>query len=152
LYSFADSVVRAFCHLHSALLYIKNKGDRSSLRNFAIAFFLEIFIMTHTTHTQQAIFASFVVDEQTIAQAQLEQHITQQGEVVVQEEFTIVEITCYDYEIYVSDKLIASIRHLQKLIMRCLKSLVGTIHELCLRHCRRCLLAKEASRKRQKSC
>jgi hypothetical protein len=28
--------------------------------------------MTHTTHTQQAIFASFVVDEQTLAQAQLE--------------------------------------------------------------------------------
>jgi hypothetical protein len=45
------------------------------LRNIAIAFYpnlLEIFIMTHTTHTQQAIFASFVVDEQTLAQAQLE--------------------------------------------------------------------------------
>jgi hypothetical protein len=28
--------------------------------------------------------------------------------------------------------------------MRCLKSLVGTIHELCLRHFRRCLLTKIA--------
>jgi hypothetical protein len=64
--------------------------------------------MTHTTHTQQAIFASFVVDEQTLAQAELEQNITQQG---APEEFTIVEITCYDYEIYVGDKLIASITY-----------------------------------------
>ncbi|BAY65605.1 hypothetical protein NIES22_57120 [Calothrix brevissima NIES-22] len=67
--------------------------------------------MTHTTQTQQAIFASFVVDEQLSAQAQLEQHITQQGEVVALEEFTVLEISCYDYEIYVGDKLIASITY-----------------------------------------
>ncbi|MBD2359326.1 hypothetical protein H6G41_32890 [Tolypothrix sp. FACHB-123] len=72
---------------------------------------MEIFIMTHTTHTQQAIFASFAVDEQTLAQAELEQNITQQGEALAPEEFTIVEITCYDYEIYVGDKLIASITY-----------------------------------------
>ncbi len=67
--------------------------------------------MTHTTHVQQAIFASFVVDEQTITQAELEQHITQQGEVLAPEEFTVIEISCYDYEIYVGDKLIASITY-----------------------------------------
>lgn len=64
--------------------------------------------MTHTTHTQQAIFASFVVDEQTIAQGEQERHITQQG---APEEFTVVEITCYDYEIYFGEKLIASITY-----------------------------------------
>ncbi|MBD2359206.1 hypothetical protein H6G41_32265 [Tolypothrix sp. FACHB-123] len=67
--------------------------------------------MTYKTPAQQAIFASFAVDEQTITQAEQEQHITQQGEVLALEEFTIVEITCYDYEIYVGDKLIASITY-----------------------------------------
>jgi hypothetical protein len=66
--------------------------------------------MTYKTLAQQAIFSSFV-DEQTIASAELEQRITQQGEVVAPEEFTVVEISCYDYEIYVGDKLIASITY-----------------------------------------
>ncbi|BAY66682.1 hypothetical protein NIES22_68260 (plasmid) [Calothrix brevissima NIES-22] len=67
--------------------------------------------MTYKTPAQQAIFASFAVDEQTITQAEQEQHITQQGEVVAPEEFTVIEISCYDYEIYVGDKLIASITY-----------------------------------------
>ncbi|MBD2200854.1 MULTISPECIES: hypothetical protein [Calothrix] len=67
--------------------------------------------MTYKTPAQQAIFASFTVDEQTITQAELEQHIIQQGEVVAPEEFTVIEISCYDYELYVGDKLIASITY-----------------------------------------
>jgi hypothetical protein len=67
--------------------------------------------MTHTTHTQQAIFASFVVDEQTLAQAELENHITQQAQVVAPEDFRVVEISCYDHEIYVGQTLIASITY-----------------------------------------
>jgi P-type Cu2+ transporter len=39
-----------------------------------------------------------------------------------------------------ADLVLMQNRHRPNLIMRCLKSLVGTIHELCLRHCRRCLM------------
>ncbi|EKF04463.1 MULTISPECIES: hypothetical protein [unclassified Tolypothrix] len=95
--------------------FVHQKQRRSlALEKFAIAFYpfiKGISIMTYKTPAQQAIFASFAVDEQALAQAQLEQHITQQGEVVAPEEFTVVEITCYDYEIYVGDKLIASITY-----------------------------------------
>ncbi|BAZ71073.1 hypothetical protein NIES4106_58700 (plasmid) [Fischerella sp. NIES-4106] len=56
--------------------------------------------MTYKTATQQALFAPFV-DEQVVAQAELEQHITQQAQSVAPEEFRVVEISCYDQEIYI---------------------------------------------------
>lgn len=67
--------------------------------------------MAYKTLAQQAIFASFVVDEQTLAQAELENQIPQQAQVVVPKEFIVVEISCYDYEIHVGDKLIANITY-----------------------------------------
>ncbi|MBW4565009.1 MAG: hypothetical protein KME32_28670 [Mojavia pulchra JT2-VF2] len=51
------------------------------------------------------------VDEQTIAQAELNRHIADQAQVVAPEELTIVEISFYDQEYYTGDKLIAAITH-----------------------------------------
>ncbi|MEH2029317.1 MAG: hypothetical protein V7K67_06495, partial [Nostoc sp.] len=42
--------------------------------------------------------------------------------------------------VHLHAELVLDVRHFQKLILRCSKSLVGTIHELSLRHFRRCLL------------
>ncbi|WP_341531539.1 hypothetical protein WKK05_36260 (plasmid) [Nostoc sp. UHCC 0302] len=51
------------------------------------------------------------VDEQAIAQAQLEHHIEAQAQAVAPEEFTVVEISFYDHEIYCASKLIATISY-----------------------------------------
>ncbi len=51
------------------------------------------------------------VDEQAIAQAQLEDHLSQQAQAVAAEEVTSVEISFYDHEIYADDKLVAKITH-----------------------------------------
>ncbi|WP_341528507.1 hypothetical protein WKK05_03995 [Nostoc sp. UHCC 0302] len=51
------------------------------------------------------------VDEQAIAQAELELHIEAQAQAVAPEEFTVVEISFYDHEIYCASKLIATITY-----------------------------------------
>ncbi|WP_341532113.1 hypothetical protein WKK05_39795 (plasmid) [Nostoc sp. UHCC 0302] len=51
------------------------------------------------------------VDEQAIAQAELELHIEAQAQTVAPEEFTVVEISFYEHEIYCASKLIATITY-----------------------------------------
>ncbi|WP_341529954.1 hypothetical protein WKK05_11945 [Nostoc sp. UHCC 0302] len=51
------------------------------------------------------------VNEQAIAQAELERHIEAQAQAVAPEEFTVVEISFYDHEIYCASKLIATITY-----------------------------------------
>ncbi|MBW4565947.1 MAG: hypothetical protein KME32_33680 [Mojavia pulchra JT2-VF2] len=51
------------------------------------------------------------VDEQAIAQAELDRHITAQAQAIAPEKLTIVEISFYDQEYYAEDKLIAAITH-----------------------------------------
>ncbi|MCG6138455.1 MAG: hypothetical protein MET45_28170 [Nostoc sp. LLA-1] len=70
--------------------------------------------MTYTTHTQQALFGSFV-DEQALAQAELETHIQVQAQTVAPEELTSVEISFYDHEIYAGQKLVAAITYQEDL-------------------------------------
>ncbi len=66
--------------------------------------------MTHSTHTQQALFAPFV-DEQALAQAELETYIEAQAQAVAPEELKVVEINFYEHEIYALDKLVAKITY-----------------------------------------
>ncbi|BAY41453.1 hypothetical protein NIES2111_58490 (plasmid) [Nostoc sp. NIES-2111] len=61
--------------------------------------------MAYTAHRQQP------VSEQTIFQAELQQYINQQAQAVAPEEYTSVEITFYDHEIYSNGQLIARISH-----------------------------------------
>jgi hypothetical protein len=71
---------------------------------------MEINIMTYITHTQQAI-ASSSVDEQALAQAQLNNYIETQAEAVAPEHLTTVEISFYDHEYYLGEKLVAAIAY-----------------------------------------
>ncbi|WP_035140505.1 hypothetical protein [Fischerella sp. PCC 9605] len=66
--------------------------------------------MTYKTQTQQALFDPFV-DEQVIAQAELEEYIEAQAQAIAPEELTSVEISFYEHEIYHAQKLIARITH-----------------------------------------
>ncbi|MCC5640403.1 hypothetical protein LC593_32140 [Nostoc sp. CHAB 5844] len=66
--------------------------------------------MTHSTYTQQAI-ADYSVDEQAVAQAELAQYMSQQAQAVAPEEFTCIEISFYDHEIYSNGQLIAQITY-----------------------------------------
>ncbi|SRR5579883_232607 len=63
--------------------------------------------MTHLAYAQQAP----SLNEQAVAQAELENYLEAQAEVVAPEELTVVEISFYDHQIYAGDKLIASITH-----------------------------------------
>jgi hypothetical protein len=51
------------------------------------------------------------VDNQTLAQAELDRHIADQAQVVAPEELKVVEISFYDHEYYVGNQLIATITH-----------------------------------------
>ncbi|MEA5557176.1 hypothetical protein [Nodularia spumigena] len=66
--------------------------------------------MTYVTHSEQALFSSFV-DEQTVAQAELDAHIEAQAQTVAPEELIPVEISFYDHEIYCGQKLVAAIAY-----------------------------------------
>ncbi|ABA24839.1 conserved hypothetical protein (plasmid) [Trichormus variabilis ATCC 29413] len=61
--------------------------------------------MPYTTYRQQA------VDEQTLAQTELNQYIADQAQVIAPEEYTSVEINFYYHEIYISSQLIAQIAY-----------------------------------------
>ncbi|NDJ25921.1 hypothetical protein GS682_30915 [Nostoc sp. B(2019)] len=50
-------------------------------------------------------------NEQTLAQAELDHHITAQAQALAPEELRTVEISFYDHEYYCGDKLIAAITH-----------------------------------------
>ncbi len=66
--------------------------------------------MTYITHTQQAI-PSSSVDEQALAQAELYSHLETQAEAVAPEHLTTVEISFYDHEYYLGEKLVAAITY-----------------------------------------
>lgn len=66
--------------------------------------------MTYTIHTQQAILSSSV-DEQALAQAELNNYIESQAEAVAPEHLTTVEISFYDHEYYLGEKLVAAITY-----------------------------------------
>ncbi|MBD2505571.1 hypothetical protein [Anabaena azotica] len=51
------------------------------------------------------------VSEQTLAQAELQQYITEQAQAVAPEEYTSVEINFYYHEIYIGGQLIAQIAY-----------------------------------------
>ncbi|MBD2458184.1 hypothetical protein H6G80_29475 [Nostoc sp. FACHB-87] len=61
--------------------------------------------MTYIAHTEQP------VDAQSLAQAELEHHISQQAQAVAPEEFTSIEIDFYNHEIYAYGQLIAHITY-----------------------------------------
>lgn len=61
--------------------------------------------MAYTAHRQQA------VNEQTLAQAELQQYINQQAQAVAPEEPRVVDISFFDKEYYVGNKLIATVTH-----------------------------------------
>jgi hypothetical protein len=50
-------------------------------------------------------------DEQAIAQAELDQYIADQAEVIAPEQLTTVEINCYHYEVYALKQLVAYITY-----------------------------------------
>ncbi|BDI20649.1 hypothetical protein ANSO36C_64510 (plasmid) [Nostoc cf. commune SO-36] len=66
--------------------------------------------MPYTTYTQQAI-PSSSVDEQALAQAELNHHLKTQAEAVAPEHLTTVEISFYDHEYYLGEKLVAAITY-----------------------------------------
>ena len=66
--------------------------------------------MTYETLTQQAI-PSSSVDEQALAQAELYSHLESQAEAVAPEHLTTVEISFYDHEYYLGEKLVAAITY-----------------------------------------
>ncbi len=76
--------------------------------------------MNYTTHTQQAIPTSSV-DEQATAQAELNHHLKTQAELnhhlktqaeaVAPEHLTTVEISFYDHEYYLGERLVAAITY-----------------------------------------
>lgn len=66
--------------------------------------------MTYETLTQQAI-SSSSVDEQATAQAELYTHLESQAEAVAPEHLTTVEISFYDHEYYLGEKLVAAITY-----------------------------------------
>ena len=66
--------------------------------------------MMYTIHTQQAILSSSV-DEQALAQAKLNNYIESQAEAVAPEHLTTVEISFYDHEYYLGEKLVAAITY-----------------------------------------
>ncbi|BAY41503.1 hypothetical protein NIES2111_58990 (plasmid) [Nostoc sp. NIES-2111] len=59
--------------------------------------------MTYIAHRQQP------VSEQTLAQAELQQHINQQAQVVAPELLTSREIDFYEHELYIGERLVARI-------------------------------------------
>jgi hypothetical protein len=61
--------------------------------------------------THQSAQTHKVADEQTTAQAELDNYIASQAQAVTLEELTTREISFYDHEIYCGDELIASITH-----------------------------------------
>jgi hypothetical protein len=61
--------------------------------------------MPYTTHRQQA------VDEQTLAQTELNQYIADQAQTIALEGYTSIEISFYDHEIYAKGQLIAQITY-----------------------------------------
>jgi hypothetical protein len=69
--------------------------------------------MTYFTNTQQApkSFNRTSIDEQAAAQAELYNHLEAQAQTFAPEEYTSVEITFYDHEIYSNGLLIARISH-----------------------------------------
>jgi hypothetical protein len=69
--------------------------------------------MNHFTYSKQASksFNCNTIDEQTAAQAELTQYISQQAQAVAPEEFTSIEISFYDHEIYANGQLIAQITY-----------------------------------------
>ncbi|MBD2302573.1 MULTISPECIES: hypothetical protein [Nostocales] len=69
--------------------------------------------MTYTTDTQQApiSFNRTPIDEQAAAQAELYSHLEAQTQAVAPEEYTSIEISFYDHEIYFNGQLIAKITY-----------------------------------------
>ncbi|BBD62937.1 hypothetical protein NIES2109_57870 (plasmid) [Nostoc sp. HK-01] len=61
--------------------------------------------MPYTIYRQQA------VDEQTLAQTELNQYIADQAQTIAPEEFTSIEIDLYHHEIYANGQLIAQITY-----------------------------------------
>ena len=77
--------------------------------------------MTHLSYAQQAL-SSFKLnqtliadtphkDEQALAQAELYSHLESQAEAVASEHLTTVEISFYDHEYYLGEKLVAAITY-----------------------------------------
>jgi len=69
--------------------------------------------MTYTTDTQQApsVRKRTPVDEQAAAQTELYSHLEAQTQAVAPEEYTSIEISFYDHEIYFNGQLIAKITY-----------------------------------------
>lgn len=69
--------------------------------------------MTYTAHTQQAPkgFNCNTIDEQALAQAELDNYIATQAQAIAPEAFTCIEISFYDHEYYAGGKLIAAITY-----------------------------------------
>ncbi|MBD2535845.1 hypothetical protein H6G97_43470 [Nostoc flagelliforme FACHB-838] len=74
-------------------------GDRRAADTWVNA------IITHQSNQLQK------VDEQALAQGELDHHIADQAQVVASEPLTIVEISFDHHEYYADDKLVASISH-----------------------------------------
>lgn len=66
--------------------------------------------MTHITDTQQALFAH-EVEKDASNQTELENHPTQERQIVSPQELKVIEISFYDHEIYAGKKLIACITY-----------------------------------------
>jgi hypothetical protein len=95
---------------------VKSKSNRPSLANRTIAFCpnnLEIIIMSHFTNTQQApkSFNRTLIDEQTLAQAELYNHLETQAQAVAPESLSIQEIHSHHFEIFALNQLIAYITY-----------------------------------------
>ncbi|MBD2505070.1 hypothetical protein [Anabaena azotica] len=61
--------------------------------------------MTYIAHRQQP------ANEQTLAQAELQQYINQQAQALAPEEPRVIDISFFDKEYYVGSKLIATVTH-----------------------------------------
>jgi hypothetical protein len=83
----------------AAELGVTPAGDKRAAETWINA------ILTHQTAQLQKI------DEQTKAQAELDQYITAQAQAIAPEELITVEISFYDHEIYCGKELIASITY-----------------------------------------
>lgn len=98
---------QALCHYNlprlkriAAELGVTPNGDKRAAQTWVNA------IITHqSTQTHK------VTDNQATAQAELDNYITDQAQVVAPEPLTIVEISFDHHEYYADDKLIASISH-----------------------------------------
>ncbi len=83
----------------AAELGVKPTGDKRAADTWINA------IISHQSAQLQK------VDEQTTAQAELDQHIATQAQAVAPEELTPVEISFYDHEYYCGTQLIAAITY-----------------------------------------